>query len=167
VRDAASEHGVRIAKWLGDGAMIVGVDVEPLVCAVLDIERTLAEVHAPLPLRAGLAAGDVILFEGDDYIGSMVNLAARLCDEAKGHQILATPEVAAHAPPWAGSARQGGLRIRGFAEPVEVVDLGTWSHAAEVVVDPVCGMEVRIADVVRGSFCSENCAAVHDRQAVG
>lgn len=164
VREAASEHGVRIAKWLGDGAMIVGVETEPLVCAVLDLERTLAEEHAPLPLRGGLADGDVLLFEGDDYIGSTVNLAARLCDEAKGHQILATPEVAAHAPDWAGSTRLRGVRIRGFAEPLELVDLGTWRHAAEVVVDPVCGMEVRLEDVVRDAFCSEDCAGVFDRQ---
>ena len=33
VRDVASHHGVRIDKWLGDGAMFVGVDTAPLVSA--------------------------------------------------------------------------------------------------------------------------------------
>lgn len=164
VREVTSDHGVRVAKWLGDGAMIVGVETQPLLCAVLDIERTLAEEHAPLPLRAGLASGDVILFEGDDYIGRTVNLAARLCDEAKGHQILATPEVAAHRPDWAGCETLHGVRIRGLAEPIDVVDLSTWQHAAEVVVDPVCGMELRVDESVRGAFCSEECAGAHDRQ---
>lgn len=166
VREVTSDHGVRVAKWLGDGAMMVGVETEPLLCAVLDIERTLAEEHAPLPLRAGLASGDVILFEGDDYIGRTVNLAARLCDEAKGHQILATPEVAAHRPGYAGSEVLHGVKIRGLAEPIDVVDLSTWQHGAEVVVDPMCGMELRVSETVRDSFCSHECASAYDRKVV-
>ena len=34
IRHLASVHGVRIAKWLGDGAMLVGVDPEPVIEAV-------------------------------------------------------------------------------------------------------------------------------------
>ena len=157
---------MRVAKWLGDGAMMVGVETEPLLCAVLDIERTLAEEHAPLPLRAGLASGEVILFEGDDYIGRTVNLAARLCDEAKGHQILATKDVAEHRPDWAGSELLHGVRIRGLAEPIDVVDLSTWQHEAEVVIDPMCGMELRVTESVRDSFCSDECATAYDRQSL-
>src|SRR5436190_22268469 len=34
VRAAAPLFGVRVDKWLGDGVMLVGVDVEPVVAAV-------------------------------------------------------------------------------------------------------------------------------------
>src|SRR5712692_4297801 len=35
VREAAGAAGVRVDKWLGDGVMLVGVEPEPLVTAVL------------------------------------------------------------------------------------------------------------------------------------
>src|SRR5690606_23220886 len=82
----AGWRGVRVAKWLGDGAMLVATEPRPLLDAVLRMEQALDARGCPLPLRGGIAAGRVILFEGDDYIGRPVNLAARLCDEAEPHQ---------------------------------------------------------------------------------
>ena len=38
VRGVASARGVRIAKWLGDGAMLVAVEAEPLLEAIVEIE---------------------------------------------------------------------------------------------------------------------------------
>ena len=81
IRRLASVHGVRIAKWLGDGAMLVGVEPEPVIEAVVAMIEANREATV-LPLRAGVASGDVILFEGDDHIGQAVNLAARLSDLA-------------------------------------------------------------------------------------
>jgi class 3 adenylate cyclase len=46
-----------------------------------------------LPLRIGIAAGRVIVFEGDDFIGMAINLASRLCDAAAPGEILANDEV--------------------------------------------------------------------------
>jgi class 3 adenylate cyclase len=71
----------------------------------------------------------VILFEGDDHIGSSVNLAARLCDAAGAHQVLATPEVAAAAPEWADVTPVGWVTVHGFAKPVEAVQLSRREHA--------------------------------------
>src|SRR3954447_13341817 len=51
VRQVASDYGVRVAKWLGDGAMFVGVDQEALVSAVLEVERHFDETQAALALR--------------------------------------------------------------------------------------------------------------------
>ena len=48
---------------------------------------------------AASRSGDVILHEGDDYIGHAVNLAARLCDLAPGGEVLATPAAEA-LPTW-------------------------------------------------------------------
>ena len=128
VRDISSSHGVRIDKWLGDGAMLVSVETAPLVNAVLDIELRLAEYRFPLPLRAGLAGGQVILFEAEDYIGTVVNLASRLCTDAVAGQTLATESVAAHAPDWVVCKPIGEITIRGLAEPVPVVSLTGLPH---------------------------------------
>ena len=65
LRDIASRRGVRVAKWLGDGAMIVGVETEPLVSAMMEVVRRIDEGDSPLDIRAGMALGPVILFEGD------------------------------------------------------------------------------------------------------
>ena len=93
VRERAGWRGVRVAKWLGDGAMLVSTEPKPLLDAVVRMELALDARGCALPLRAGLAAGRVILFEGDDYIGRSVNLAARLCDEAEPHQLLCTASL--------------------------------------------------------------------------
>ncbi len=61
VRQVASERGVRMAKWLGDGAMMVGVHSEDLVEAVIDIERLVDYTRSPRPMRAGIARGPVLL----------------------------------------------------------------------------------------------------------
>jgi len=123
VRDAASSRGVRIAKWLGDGAMLVGVETEPLIQAVVDIENRISRSDSALPLRAGISVGPVILFEGDDYIGHAVNVAARLCDEAAPRGVIAVAE-AAESPIAGIDAEPAGEReIRGIDEPVAIVRL--------------------------------------------
>ena len=87
-REVASDRGVRIAKWLGDGCMIVAVDHADGVAAALDLDERARKVCAPLALRVGVASGYSLLFEGDDYIGLAVNLAARLCDAAGPYEVL-------------------------------------------------------------------------------
>jgi class 3 adenylate cyclase len=131
VRDVASHHGVRIDKWLGDGAMFVSVHVQPLVNAVYEIGARLEDREFPLPLRAGITCGHVILFEGDDYIGTPVNLAHRLCMDAQPGQLLATEAVAAEAPAHLRARPMGQIEIRGLAQPVPVVSL------EPVTADPV------------------------------
>ncbi len=91
IRSAAEEHGVRVAKWLGDGAMIVGVEHTPLVQCALAIQAWMPPGPWP-PLRGGVCTGQVLLFEGDDYVGRAVNIAARLCAAAAPGQILVADE---------------------------------------------------------------------------
>jgi class 3 adenylate cyclase len=120
-RETCSDHGVRVAKWLGDGAMFVSTEASRLVSCILALKRRVEELEVALPLRAGLAGGAVILFEGDDYIGGPVNLAARLCDVAGPREILACAELAAFVPDDATARPMGSREIAGFAEPVEIV----------------------------------------------
>ena len=79
---------MRIAKWLGDGCMVVGVEQQSVIEFVTDLEHRASRVCAPLTLRAGIATGRALLFEGDDYIGSAVNMASRLCDHAQNVDVL-------------------------------------------------------------------------------
>lgn len=122
IRRLASVHGVRIAKWLGDGAMIVGVEPEPVIEAVVDMIEANREVTS-MPLRAGVASGGVILFEGDDHIGQAVNLAARLSDLAGPDQILAPAEMMTSLLVNTQAVRHGEHLIPGMATPVQLVRL--------------------------------------------
>ncbi len=119
VRSIASDVGVRIAKWLGDGAMLVAVEGPSLVSAVVEVQERFA-LDGLLPVRAGLAWGRVILFEGDDYTGGAVNLASRLCDLAQPFEVLATAEVAHELP---GRGR-GAARRAQADSGVRRADLG-------------------------------------------
>jgi adenylate cyclase len=124
-RKVATDFGVRIAKWLGDGAMFVAVDARQLVCAVLEFERLVSDLDLPLEIHAGMADGQVILLEGDDYTGGPVNLASRLADAAGPCEILCTPALAALAPADAWVDHAGKIEVPGFHQPVEVTRLGT------------------------------------------
>jgi adenylate cyclase len=122
VRSIASDEGVRVAKWLGDGAMFVAIDGTALVMAMVELEARFSD-EGLLPIRAGLASGAVILFEGDDYTGSAVNLASRLCDLAAPFEILATADVGELAPPDVDVSAVGIRDIPGFGVPIDVVRL--------------------------------------------
>ena len=122
VRDACGRHGVRVAKWLGDGAMVVGIEPERLARGVWEIVDD-ADPQSPR-IRAGFAFGEVLVFEGDDYIGRTVNLAARLCDEARPGELL----VATAEEHWTSTSLplqpRDPLAIRGFRVPVAVRSTG-------------------------------------------
>lgn len=122
VRSIASDVGVRVAKWLGDGAMLVSVECPALVRAVIELDEFFAN-DGLLPVRSGVASGKVILFEGDDYTGGAVNLASRLCDLAQPFEVLATADVAEEMPDGVTALAVGLKHIPGFAAPIPVVRL--------------------------------------------
>jgi len=116
-----------VDKWLGDGVMLVGVDVEPIVAAVVAICNQMSEV-GELPMRAGVATGPVIILEGDDYVGKAVNTAARLCDRAEAGMILAATDALV-LPDWVEAEDCPPLHVRGLADPVQVVSLSAAAGA--------------------------------------
>ncbi len=122
-REVCARHGVRIAKWLGDGAMLIGVEAEDLAEAMTDMRNIFSYSDAPLPLKAGVATGPVILFEGDDYIGSIVNLASRLADMAEPGQLLAPKDFVSAIMVNTEAIALGPVSVKGFTEPIEIVAL--------------------------------------------
>ena len=82
LREAAARRGVRVVKWLGDGAMLSSTMTDAVSALVVEMDHRMRTAIPSLAVRAGLDCGPVIMFEGDDYIGRCVNLASRLCDQA-------------------------------------------------------------------------------------
>lgn len=171
VRDICSRRGVRIAKWLGDGAMLVGVETEPLIAAVLELRHAASAHHMPVKTTCGLTSGAVILLEGDDYIGHAVNVAARLCDLAGPDQILASEPVSEHLPPWGQVARRSEVVLRGLDSPLTVLELALRPPDGLGMDDPVCGLPLSPHTAVstgRDSvghvllFCSDSCRETWD-----
>lgn len=121
LRELAARHGVRIAKWLGDGAMLVATEAESLTDAIVELERVIDEGASPLPLRAGLSTGPVIMFEGDDYIGAAVNLAARLCSMAPPGEVWAPASMINSLMVNTRAFPIGEHVVEGFHEPMELV----------------------------------------------
>lgn len=78
-----AEHGGRIVKLMGDGALVEFASVVDAVECAVAIQRAMAELNAGNPddrrvvFRIGIDVGDVII-EGEDIYGDGVNLAARL-----------------------------------------------------------------------------------------
>ena len=175
LRDVCSRRGVRIAKWLGDGAMLVCVETTPLVAATLEMQWALDAAPENVAMRAGITSGSVILLEGDDYVGHAVNVAARLCDLAPSHQVLALATVRPDLPRWAVVETADEVSVRGLEHPVEVIRLCLPRPGPDTSPDPVCQIPLTDATAAtRGHdadgcellFCSESCAEVwRQRQA--
>ena len=169
LRDICARRGVRIAKWLGDGVMLVCVTTRPLLETVLEIHYVVSVVAGPVEtvsIRSGITAGEVILMEGDDYIGHSVNVAARLCDQAAAGEALAAPSVMGHLPSWGVALREMPVALRGVEKPVPATSIAMALGEIDVVHDPICGLPLthdtaeEIAHDVRGSvvlFCSAGC----------
>jgi len=111
-REIATRRAVRVAKWLGDGAMLVGVEIGPAIAAAAELVGRYDSQS--LALRGGVAHGHALLFEGDDYIGRPVNLAARLCYAARPGELLAVGYPAGALPTWIQVLGTRDLTLRGL-----------------------------------------------------
>jgi len=90
--DTVADHDGRVVKTIGDEIMFV----TNTAAAGADVALTLAEAHAAddtLPdVRAGLAVGELIPFEGD-YYGPTVNLASRVVSVARRGTVVVDDSV--------------------------------------------------------------------------
>jgi class 3 adenylate cyclase/YHS domain-containing protein len=143
LRDICARRGVRIAKWLGDGVMLVCVETRPLLATIIELHHVVCAVSSPVQtvsIRSGITSGDVILMEGDDYIGHCVNVAARLCDLARGGEALAAPSVMAELPRWGAVVVQRDIALRGVEKPVPASSIAMATPGASHFLDPICGL---------------------------
>ncbi len=133
------EHEGTLERFTGDGMMIFFNDpvevpnpAERAVRMAVAMRDRVKELAAgwrkqgwDLPLGVGIAQGyatiGAIGFEGRwDYgaIGTVTNLAARLCGEAKGGQILVSSRVAGAVEALVEAEEVGALALKGLLKPV-------------------------------------------------
>jgi adenylate cyclase len=95
VQRASANHGGRPVKWLGDGVMFHFSEPASAIVSGLElVEETEREVA--MPARVGINAGAVVAQEGD-YFGRTVNVASRIADYARPHEVLVSEEARRHA----------------------------------------------------------------------
>jgi len=114
--EVVAEHGGRVVKLIGDEVMFVAPDAASGCRLALAL---LAARREPLPmLRASVALGPVVQQTGD-YFGPVVNVAARLVEQARAGELLVTGETAARLDPSAFAVRAlAPMALKGFVEPV-------------------------------------------------
>jgi adenylate cyclase len=91
VRRSSTEHGGQPVKWLGDGVMFHFRDPGQGVVSALEMTEGVAG-HGLPPAHVGLHAGPVV-FQGGDYFGRTVNVAARIAEYARPGEVLVSQEV--------------------------------------------------------------------------
>ena len=140
IRDVTARRGARVAKWLGDGVMLVGTEPGPVIATVAELLLRFRD--DAFEIHAGIAAGTVLLFEGDDYIGRPVNLAARLCEAAAPGELLALG-VEAEVPDWVTSSGTVTVRAVGIGDVAGVsqlrVDDNAWAPMSPSPLHPSMG----------------------------
>jgi class 3 adenylate cyclase/putative methionine-R-sulfoxide reductase with GAF domain len=138
------EHEGTLERFAGDGMMVFFNDPVPIdnpaeraVRMAAAMRDRVRELRAgwrkrghDLDLGVGIAQGyatiGAIGFEGRwDYgaIGTVTNLAARLCGEAQGGQVLITSRVASAVEALVDVEEVGALSLRGLTRPVPTFNI--------------------------------------------
>lgn len=142
-----ARHEGTLERFIGDGLLVVFNDPLPCVdhteravrmaIAMRDAigelsERWRREGHS-LGFGIGIARGHATIGEigfdrRSDYavIGSVPNLAARLCDEAKAGQILASQRAFLPIENRVEAHPLGELSLRGFHRPMAAYEIARW-----------------------------------------
>ena len=122
VRTALEANGGEEVKHTGDGIFAAFTSAVSAVEAALQLQRELA--GAEVRVRVGLNAGEPIA-KDDDYFGSAVQLAARVCDRAEPGQVLVSNVVKELCTGKLFQFEdQGEVTLKGFPEPVRLFVVG-------------------------------------------
>ena len=116
--DVVTAVGARVVKLIGDEVMFVATDPVAACLAGSALMQGFGDETDRVVPRGGLAYGDVLV-RGGDYYGSVVNLAARLVNEAVPQELLVTEELA-QATENCEFLPAGRRMVKGFAEPITV-----------------------------------------------
>ena len=143
-------HGGTLERFTGDGLMVFFNDPIPCddapqraVRMAVAMRSRVAQLQEDwrrrghnLGFGVGIAQGHATLgrigFEGrSDYaaIGSVTNVAARLCDEAQPGQILISQRVHAAAEDLISADALGDLSLRGFSRPMRAYNVAGMDEA--------------------------------------
>ena len=116
---AAASQGGRVVKLLGDGAIMRFNGAQSALRATLRLVREIGAAGLP-PAHAGIAAGRIVIRDGDVY-GRTVNLAARIATTAGPGEVVVEEGVVVALPRGIATFEPiGRVELRGFSEPVAV-----------------------------------------------
>jgi adenylate cyclase len=167
VRGHVMTAGGSVVKQIGDEFMLAFHDSATAVACLSAIHRE-AQAEPQFPaVRTGLHVGEMLYRDGD-YVGTVVNTAARIRGVAGRHQIMVSGDVRREAGRVGGVSfvRVGRRALKGLPTDLEVFEVTYANGDAEArVVDPVCGVELAAAEVaarltldgVEREFCSDDC----------
>jgi TolB-like protein/class 3 adenylate cyclase len=122
-----AEHGGRIIKLMGDGALVEFPSVVDAVRCAVEIQAAMPERNAEVPpekqiaFRIGINVGDVII-DGQDIYGDGVNIGARLQASASPGTVLVSGTAHDHVHnklPYAFDYL-GEQHVKNIARPVRV-----------------------------------------------
>jgi adenylate cyclase len=143
-------------RYAGDGVMILfnapiqfedhtkravkmAVEMRDVICQLT--ERWRNRGHS-LGFGMGIALGYATLGQvGFEHrleyaaIGSVTNLASRLCAEAKAGQIVVSRRVYGMVEQWVDAAPMDDLQLKGFNHPVLAMEILRWREEVDNVVD--------------------------------
>lgn len=121
VREVAGKRGVRVAKWIGDGVLLVSVVPSPVVAATVDIAARI--IDPVVGVRGGVSTGPSLILDGDDYVGRALNLASRLCDSSTPGKVLADTDSCGELPEWITMRPHRALRLKGLGRRDDINEL--------------------------------------------
>jgi class 3 adenylate cyclase len=168
VRGPVGRWEGHVVKQIGDAFMLVFHEPRSAVACALEIEQLTAREPLFPAARSGVHFGRVLYREGD-YVGTSVNVAARVAAAAARHQLLVTAAVRNEAGrlPDAEFVSLGMRQLRGLADEVEVFEVVSRveEHPLPRRVYPVCRMELSTGETaarlsfagVERWFCSPRC----------
>jgi len=129
-----ANHGGRIVKLMGDGALVEFPSVVDAVECAVAVQRGMAERNGNIPdderiaFRIGVNLGDIIV-EGDDIYGDGINVAARIQEIAAPDGICISGDVyrQVRGKTDADFDDLGEQEVKNIPEPVSVY---RWTDAA-------------------------------------
>lgn len=168
-----------VVKSIGDALLLRLASADDALEIGRDLATSMAQRHGSPDVRVGMHRGPA-LRRGDDWLGTTVNVAARVTGLAGAGDVLATSSVreALSAPRRSELIDRGIVRLRNVTEPVRIYACPLSEPAAPMVTDPVCRMKLdprACAGSLRYAgetfqFCSARCLglfAAHPEHYVG
>ncbi len=124
LRKAVDGHHGSEVKSLGDGLMVVFSSAASAVACAVAMQRAAQCDDDPVGLRIGIEVGEPVR-EGADFFGRPVIVAKRLCDAARGGQIIASELVRGLMRSGDAHAFEalGSLALKGLSDPVRATAL--------------------------------------------
>ena len=141
LRDVLAAHGASAVKAVGDGVVAAFASAGAAIACGVEMQRAIDREArrgaVALELRVGVAAGDVA-WAGEDYSGTPVIEAQRLCAAASAASILVADTVRLLAGSGTDAELEdaGELELSDLARPVRAWSVGWTARRAVTVPFP-------------------------------